>query len=156
MSNQPYGDKRPPDMRVPEAGLAAFPSGAPVAPNMPFAPGKTWYPQRILLAAASKVQVSQNPLACQKVIVLNEGIGSPAAGDLIVGNQGVSLNPPTANNPQPAFSIPVGASLTIEVQDASQVWLGSVAGTIASIATIGASYTAGPQITQVSPPYQVL
>ncbi len=145
---KPYYDPRGVDMRVPEAGLVPFPV-AGSAPNAPFAPGKTWIPQRILLGAgsANKRQIYQNPTPCQKVVVQNEG-----AGDLIVGNQGLSLAAPTAGNPTAAFNVAVGAALTIEVEDASQIWIGSVAGTTVSVALMGSSYVSNPQY-QYSPNY---
>jgi hypothetical protein len=138
-------------MRVPEAGLQPFQEGTP-GPNMPFAPAKAWYPLRVAVGAgnANRVQPYQNSLACQSIIVLNEG-----GGDLLVGNKGVSLSAPAAGQSQPAFSVPALLSITIPIEDASYLWLGSVAGTTASVGVIGPSFRAPPG-AQVSPPYNVV
>ena len=67
------------------------------------------------------------------MIVLNETGG----GDLILGPSGISLNAPAAGSITPGFSVVAGAALEIEIEDASAVWAGSVAGTIVSVMIIG-------------------
>jgi hypothetical protein len=131
--NVPYDVRQPPER--PLITPKAFQPGG-LRANPPFAAGKAYYPQRINLAAGQRVQIYQNSLPCQKVTIVNEG-----GGDLVYGYDGVNLNTPaagtSANN---AFLLIATAGKTIEVDDAIHVWIGSVAGTIASVEVTGLSY----------------
>jgi len=134
------------------SGQRAFPVSGLKA-NPPFAAGKAIYVQRVALMAGQKFQLYQNSLACQQISILNEG-----GGDLVYGYGGVNLTAPVAAaTPQPAgnaFEIAAGAAKLVQTEDAMNIWIGSVAGTTASIEVTGLSYPIIPTQPDVVPsPY---
>jgi hypothetical protein len=126
-------DPRPYDMRPAISGqkpMQIAPSGPNI--NPPFGPAKSWIAGRANLPANGKGQLVQNTLACQKVVIINDG-----GGDLIVGPSGLSLNAPALGTETPGGNVAVGAGVVIEIEDASLIWAGSNAGTFVTYYIMG-------------------
>jgi hypothetical protein len=128
---RPYGST-PPDIEPQTFGRQALQTGMP-GPNYPFAPSKWFVPTRYLLLAGARFPLFVAQTPCQKVSLFNEG-----PGDLLFGSSGLSLSAPsggTTSQPSTtnAFYLPANLGYVIEIEDASLIYVGSVAGTILSM-----------------------